>query len=325
MNEGAAVGLAIGHHLATGNVPLVYLQNSGLGNAVNPLLSLADPDVYGVPLVLLIGWRGAPGEADEPQHRKQGRVTLGLLEAMEVPCEILDSQTVDATGIVGRAVAAARQRSGPSAIVVRRGALPSLKGAANDSPYALKREEAIAAIVAAAPPDSFFVATTGMIGRELFELRARAGASHARDFLCVGGMGHASQVALGLALAQPDRHIVCLDGDGAVLMHMGALATIATSGASLLHVVLNNGQHGSVGGQPTVAFQVDLTEVARALGYAEARRIETAAELSAAVSARRTNRGPVFLEVRVAPGERADLGRPTLSTGEAKRLFMESL
>ena len=147
-----------------GNVPLVYLQNSGLGNAVNPLLSLADPDVYGVPLVLLIGWRGAPGEADEPQHRKQGRVTLGLLEAMEIPCEILDSQTVDATGIVGRAVAAARQRSGPSAIVVRRGALPSSKGAANDSPYALKREEAIAAIVAAAPPDSFFVATTGMIG-----------------------------------------------------------------------------------------------------------------------------------------------------------------
>ena len=321
-NEGAAVGLAIGHHLASGAVPLVYMQNSGLGNAVNPLTSLADPDVYGVPLVLLIGWRGAPREPDEPQHATQGRITPDLLGTLEIPYQLLDG---DCAELVRRVLAVARQRSGPSAILVRRGALAPHKSADADSPFPLKREEAIGALLAGIDPRSLIVATTGMIGRELFDLRARAGASHARDFLCVGGMGHASQLALGLALARPGPRVVCFDGDGAALMHFGGLATIATSGANLLHVVLNNGQHGSVGGQPTVALKIDLPGVARALGYIRAFRVETDAELAQALAEAGSIRGPVLLEVRVAPGERADLGRPNIRPQDAKRLFVEAL
>jgi phosphonopyruvate decarboxylase len=324
-NEGAAIGLAIGHYLARGAVPLVYMQNSGLGNAVNPLTSLADPEVYGVPLVLLIGWRGAPGEPDEPQHAKQGRITPDLLDVLEIPYQVLDGDCAEPAALVRRALAVARRRSGPSAIVVRRGAFAPHTPSMAAPRFPLKREEAIAALLAGLDPNSPIVATTGMIGRELFELRSRTGAGHARDFLCVGGMGHASQVALGLALARPGRKIVCLDGDGAALMHLGGLATIGASGASILHVVLNNGQHGSVGGQPTVALEIDLPGAARALGYAEASRVETAAELGGALVDVRSTTGPALLEVRVAPGERADLGRPTIWPQDAKRRFMEAL
>jgi phosphonopyruvate decarboxylase len=324
VNEGAAIGLAIGHHLGTGRVPLVYMQNSGLGNAVNPLMSLADPDVYGIPLVLLIGWRGAPGEPDEPQHAKQGRITLSLLAALEIPVLVLERDSSDAAGIVARALAAAKQSSGPSAIVVRRGALAGQPAALVPSAFPLRRAAAIAAITASLVPGTAVIATTGMIGRELFDLRARSGGDHASDFLCVGGMGHASQVALGLAASRPGARVLCLDGDGAALMHLGGLATIATSGANLLHVVLNNGMHGSVGGQPTVALRVDLPGVARALGYARVFRADTADQLAEALGLAATIRGPVFLEVRIAPGESPDLGRPTLSPQEAKRLFMGS-
>jgi phosphonopyruvate decarboxylase len=328
-HEGGALALAAGHHLATGEVGLVYLQNSGLGNLVNPLLSLMDAEVYALPVVLLIGWRGEPGVADEPQHRKQGRVTPALLEAMEIPYRVLDGNAEAGLAAARWAVAAARAASAPVALLVRKGAFAPYRGSGGsvrggDLPT---REAAIAAVVEALPADAVVVASTGMIGRELYELRRRRGANGALDFLTVGAMGHASQIALGIARAQPARPVVCLDGDGALLMHLGGLGIIGQSGASnLLHVVLNNGAHDSVGGQPTVAWALSLPALAQGCGYLIAERAEGPLDaLGSRLGERWWLAGPRFLEVRVAVGSRADLGRPQTSPVENKRGLMEGL
>lgn len=322
VNEGCAVAVAAGHHLGTGSVPLVYFQNSGLGNATNPLLSLADPDVYAIPMVLLVGWRGEPGRRDEPQHVAQGRVTTALLATMGVPQRLLRAEG-DARGraAIRWALGAARQRAGPVALVVQRDAFaPYAQTASGDAtavPIArtepsFTRRQAIEAVIDALGPEVVVVATTGKAGRELYALRRERGEVEARDLLTVGSMGHASQVALGLARARPDVQVVCLDGDGAALMHLGGLASVGTSGCSnLLHVVLNNGAHDSVGGQPTVALVIDLVAIARGCGYANVHGpIDDAARLTAAVRAWLPGGGPSFLEARVAVGARADLGRP---------------
>lgn len=329
-NEGAAVAAATGSHLATGGVPVVYMQNSGLGNSVNPLLSLCDPEVYATPLVLLIGWRGEPGVADEPQHIKQGRVSPALLEAMEVPYAIIDPTAAEQAAEQARwAVAQARQRSGPVALLARKGAFarspqrPAAEAAATD----LGREQAIATLAETLPNDAVIVATTGHISRELYEYRKRAGDSAGRDFLTVGSMGHSSQIALGIALQRPERTVVCLDGDGAALMHMGGLASIgARRPRNLYHIVLNNGVHDSVGSQPTVAQQIDLTGVARACGYrVAADPISCEDGLAQAGPALTRCTGPAFLEIRVRPGARADLGRPAEPPAENKEHFQAFL
>jgi len=329
-NEGSAIALAAGFHLATGSVPLVYLQNSGLGNAVNPLLSLVDPEVYAIPVVLVVGWRGEPDVPDEPQHRKQGRVTPVLLDAMEIPYRRLRADEPSPLELAGWAVAEARRRRGPVALLVHRGAFAPADVAsptAAAEPLPLSREEAIACIVETLAPDSAIVATTGMIGRELHALRLRAGHATDRDFLTVGSMGHASQIALGIAMAGTDRPVVCLDGDGATLMHLGGLATIGTSCARhLLHVVLNNGAHDSVGGQATAAFAVDLAAVARACGYrVSIGGVRERVDLVRAVADLQATPGPVFLEVRVRKGARAGLGRPAASTASSRSSFMRWL
>lgn len=329
-NEGTAIGLAAGHHLATGRIPVVYLQNSGLGNAINPLLSLADPEVYGLPMVVVVGWRGAPGVKDEPQHVKQGRVTPTLLDAMELPYQVLDGDQAAALRAAAWAAETARSRGGPVVLLVHKGAFGKAE-AKGPRPEAadgrMTREAAIALITALVPPDSAVVATTGMISRELYEQRGRLGQDRASDFLTVGSMGHASQIALGIARALPERQVVCLDGDGAVLMHMGGMATIGTSGSGkLLHLVLNNGVHDSVGGQPTVAFEVSLTAVARACGYdAVEGPVESEADIRAALERLGPVAGRRFLEVRVQPGSRADLGRPKESPAENKAKFVARL
>jgi phosphonopyruvate decarboxylase len=323
VNEGAAIGLAIGHYLAIGSIPLVYVQNSGLGNAINPLLSLADPDVYGVPMLLLIGWRGAPGQHDEPQHAKQGRVTPALLKAMEIPVVALDADSSDPGPLIDAALDQALRSTGPSALLARPGAFSA---DAVSRPLRrllpLTREAAIARIVALLPGDALVVSTTGMISRELFARRDQVGHCHERDFLCIGGMGHAISVALGMALAKPSRRVVCLDGDGAALMHLGALATLAHSGSNLCHIVLNNGAHDSVGGQPTVALDLDLPGIAAAMGYARTFRVENEANLAHALAVSLAESGPSFLEIQVAPGSRPGLGRPSVAPSDAKRTFM---
>jgi phosphonopyruvate decarboxylase len=324
-NEGGAVAAALGYHLATGRTPLVYLQNSGLGNAINPLLSLADPAVYGTPMLLLIGWRGEPGTRDEPQHAKQGAVTLALLDAMELPYAILDADTRElqnaVTGLLDRA------RGMPCAMVVRKGTFAACRAPITTRPAgSLDREWTIAGIADSAAPGDLFVATTGVTARELYEHRVRRREDHARDFLVIGGMGHASQIAHALAVHQPSRQVYCLDGDGALLMHMGALATIGASRVrNFRHVVLNNGAHESVGGQPTAALSIDVPAIARAAGYARAARIEVANELPRAVRELREGDGPALLEVRIATGHRSDLGRPASPPAHYKNALMHGL
>ncbi|MGI5065366.1 phosphonopyruvate decarboxylase [Treponema putidum] len=326
-NEGCAVGLAAGHYFATGRVPLVYMQNSGLGNTVNPLLSLADKEVYSVPLLLIIGWRGEPGVHDEPQHIKQGRVTCSLLDAMEIPYSILSDKEEEAKLQLEKAYSHIKASSSPYAVVVRKGIFDSYTLKTNEAvPAEISREQAIEQIILNAPLNAVFVSTTGMASRELYELRDKHGQGHAKDFLTVGSMGHASQIALGIALSKSDRKIFCIDGDGAAIMHMGALSTIGTQKPkNMVHFVLNNGAHDSVGGQPTVARKINLCAVAEACGYDKVVSVKTLEELQSRLKELCTNSGSVFIEVLVSKGARADLGRPKSSPIENKKAFMEFL
>lgn len=326
-NEGGAVGLATGHYLATGNPALVYMQNSGQGNAVNPLLSLADPEVYGIPMLLLVGWRGEPGVHDEPQHVKQGRVMNALFDAMEIPYEILVAEHDAAAAQVARMLALSRQGNRPVALIVRKGTFAKYAmQKASENTYSLLREEVIGQIAASIPPQAVMVGTTGHISRELYEYRARQGDGHARDFLTVGSMGHASQVALGIALAQPERTVYCLDGDGAMLMHLGAMTLIGQSRCSnIRHVVLNNGAHGSVGGQPTVAFSISFLNIARGCGYTFVQSVNTLEGLNNALTLMKEVSGPAFLEVKVSAKVRQDLGRPATTPAENRDALMKFL
>lgn len=322
-NEGSAIALAMGHYLATGEIGLVYMQNSGLGNTVNPVTSLADPAIYGVPMLLLVGWRGRPGEHDEPQHVHMGKVTLETLAAIGVPASVLPRDIDAAKAALSSALEQARQRRGPVALVVEKGTFDaySLK---DPSPpeLTLTREQAIERFAATLPAGAAVVSTTGMPSRELFEVRGRRGEPHDADFLVVGGMGHASQIALGVALSREDKPVYCLDGDGAVIMHMGGLATIGElAPPRYKHVVLNNGAHDSVGGQPTAGFFVDICAVARAAGYKSAVCVTTEAELDAALASLRDADGPALVEVRVKKGSRKDLGRPTQSPADLTQAF----
>lgn len=324
-NEGGAVGLAIGHFLATGKPGLVYMQNSGQGNAVNPLMSLADKEVYGIPMLLLVGWRGEPGVKDEPQHVKQGKITKELFDAMGIPCVVLPDSDEDAFRVVEESIEQTLALNQPVALLVRSGTFASYKlqgKVANQ--YLLSREESIGAIASALDPKTVVVSTTGKPSRELYEYRESQESGHSMDFLTVGGMGHASQIALGIALAKPDRTVCCLDGDGAALMHMGGLGIVSSQMApNYKHILLNNGVHDSVGGQPTVGFAVDFCSIARSVGYPQAYRAETRAELDNLLPRFVEEAGPVFLEVRIASGARDDLGRPKSTPAENKAALME--
>lgn len=326
-NEGAAVGLGIGYHLSTGGVPLVYLQNSGLGNTINPIASLADEDVYSVPMLLMIGWRGEPGVKDEPQHIKQGRITLETLEVMGIPYVVIDENEAESIGKLKEITSISKQASKPCAIVVKKGAFSkySLKGnTPNNASY--KREDVIQAIAEKISEKELVVSTTGMASRELFEYRACNNQGHAADFLTVGGMGHASQIALGVAKGAKDRNVICIDGDGAALMHMGSLAISGMSGVkNFKHIVINNGAHDSVGGQPTLAFDVDLTAVAKACGYQCFSQCKSLEQLNDVIQDFLQADGPVFLEVFSDKGSRPDLGRPTTTPKENKQAYMGNI
>lgn len=327
-NEGSAIGIAAGYHLATSAVPAVYMQNSGLGNAINPLTSLADPEVYSIPLLLIIGWRGQPGVKDEPQHKKQGRITTALLDTLEIPHETL-SPDMDATtmaSLVAGMAERARAESRPTALVVCASVFEPSPAPTHPTTYPLGREEAIGIILDTLRGNEIVVSTTGKISRELYESRKKRGQGMERDFLTVGSMGHASQIALGIARQKEEREVYCLDGDGATIMHMGGLATIGwMKPKNFKHIVLNNMAHESVGGQPSAASVIDLAAVARANGYRVAETVEDAATLSAALLRMTEDDGPVLLEIKVNIGSRADLGRPKESPSENKKGFMDFL
>ncbi|MFH2115685.1 MAG: phosphonopyruvate decarboxylase, partial [Spirochaetota bacterium] len=275
-NEGGAVALAAGYHLATGKAGVVYMQNSGTGNAVNPLLSLADPDVYAIPMLLVIGWRGEPGVHDEPQHKKQGRVQEALLGALGYRYEVMAEDPQEALAQLDSLVAEMSAKGTPVALLVRKGAFAGYKmSQAAARAYPMTREDAIKIILASLSEDDRVVSTTGMASREIYELRDAAGQGHGKDFLTVGSMGHALMIALGIARFRKGA-VYCLDGDGAVIMHLGSLA-IAASGkpANLRHIILNNGAHDSVGGQPTIGYSLGFDSIAKELGYAASFRAET--------------------------------------------------
>lgn len=326
-NEGGAIGLAMGFHLATGKIPLVYMQNSGLGNVINPLLSLTDPEVYAIPMLLVIGWRGEPGVHDEPQHKKQGRVMIPMLEAMEIPYSVLGPEMDNADTEIQTALDIAQKGNQPFAFIIKKGTFhpnPLQGGTTHDFP--LSREEAIQEILEHLNENDIVVSTTGMPSREVFESRARKQQGHHRDFLTVGGMGHASQIALGLALHNPGRGVVCLDGDGAALMHLGALAIIGSQRPkNFLHIILNNGAHDSVGGQPTVGLDVEFLQIARSAGYQNVVKVRTNADIQREVQQMKENDGPNLLEIVISKGARKDLGRPTLSPVQNKEGFMKFL
>lgn len=311
-NEGNAIALAAGHHVATGAVPLVYMQNSGMGNAMNPLISLTDAAVYSIPLVLLIGWRGEPGSGDWPQHQRQGELSPVLLDALDIPCRILDpdeTQTMDATTW---AVETARASNRPTALLVRKGVLALKEKAGFDAEsqkYTLSREDAIRTILASAPGDAVYVASTGRITRELHAIREELGQPHDRDFLNVGAMGHALSIAAGIAAARPDHPLICLDGDGASIMHLGSLPVTANLPLpNLIHIVLNNGVHESVGGQPTTGHAANLTAIAAAAGFTTLpMHAETAEQLSEAVATMLSSERPSFIEMLIRKGMRADM------------------
>jgi phosphonopyruvate decarboxylase len=327
-NEGNAIALAAGYHLATGKTGLAYMQNSGLGNAVNPLTSLTDPAVYGIPMLLLVGWRGEPGIQDEPQHVKQGAITPSLLDALGLSYSILPTEKNTAQSCLDVAIQVTREESRPYTLLVRKGSFAKYTGSnASANNHPLSREEAIRQIARSLDAKDIVVATTGMISRELFEYRATADKlGLGRDFLTVGSMGHASQIALGIALQKPDRDVYCLDGDGALIMHMGSMALIGSQLAqNYKHIVLNNGAHDSVGGQPTAAFNIDIPSIALNCGYRKAYRANNIEELTDALEWLRGARGPVLLEVRVRRGARADLGRPTTTPAQNKQSFMKHL
>lgn len=326
-NEGGSIGLATGYHLASGKIPLVYMQNSGIGNAVNPLLSLADSKVYSIPMLLMIGWRGEPGVKDEPQHVKQGAITLSLLETMQIPYVVLSDQEEDAIVQLREAVATATQHAAPVALVVKKGTFESYKlgSKTTTQPYLLSREEAIVAIAKRLGKTDIVVSTTGMISRELYEYRERTHTGHQADFLTVGSMGHAAQIALGIALEKKDRRVFCLDGDGATLMHMGSLAIVGSAKVdNLIHFVINNGAHDSVGGQSTVGFDVDFPQIAKSCGYAQVFSVTNENELQE-VWQQALHTGPAFIEFKVHKGARPDLGRPKTSPRENKEAFIDFL
>lgn len=325
-NEGAAVGLAAGHYLATGQPACVYMQNSGEGNIINPLASLTDQEVYNIPVLLLIGWRGRPGVHDEPQHVKQGKVTTGLLNVMGVNYEVLSKEEDKADKQIEKAAKALANKE-VFALVIEKDTFEDYKlqnVEVND--LSMSREDAIQTVAAALGEKDCIVSTTGMISRELFEYRAAMNQGHERDFLTVGSMGHASQIALGIALAQPERRVWCFDGDGAAIMHMGSMAIVANKAPkNYVHVVFNNGAHDSVGGQPTVGLKIDLPAVAKAVSYKAIYSVETKEYLQELLEKLKAQDGPVLLEVKVRKGNRKDLGRPTTTPIQNKEALMSFL
>ncbi len=325
-NEGNAAAIAAGYHLATGKTPVVYMQNSGEGNIINPLASMMNEKVYGIPCVFVIGWRGEPGVHDEPQHIYQGEVTCKLLDVMGIAYTVIGKETTEEEVLTAMEKYHEQLEQGKDvAFVIRKGAL-SFEGKVNyENGNALKREEIIEHIAKVSGTDPV-VSTTGKASRELFEIRERAGQGHSYDFLTVGSMGHCSSIALGIALMKPEKRIWCIDGDGAALMHMGAMPVIAHHHPrNLIHIVINNGAHETVGGQPTVMGNLNFCEIARTNGYPNAVCVSTLEALDEALDEAKERNDLSLIEIKCGIGARADLGRPTTTAMENKENFMAYL
>lgn len=325
-NEGNCTALAAGYHLATGKVPVVYMQNSGQGNIINPVASLLNDKVYAIPCIFVIGWRGQPGVHDEPQHIYQGEVTLKLLEDMDISAFIIDDKTSETELAQIRKEFEEKLKLGKSvAFVVKKGAFSYSEKIKYSNRFGMLREEIIEHITAVSKEDPI-VSTTGKASRELFEIRTNNNQSHKYDFLTVGSMGHSSSIALGVAINKPDKKVWCIDGDGALLMHMGSMAVLGSvSPENMVHILINNTAHETVGGMPTVADNIDFVGIAKSCGYRSAVCVDNLADLDKALNDAKTKNELCFIEVKCAMGSRDDLGRPTTTAIENKKSFMEFL
>lgn len=325
-NEGNSTAIAAGYHMATGKIPCVYLQNSGIGNIINPVASLLHPKVYGIPCVFIIGWRGEPGVKDEPQHLYQGEVTLKLLEVMDIATLVLDKGTTEVD--LENQLKQFRQlldRGKSVALVIKNDALTYDQKAIYENTHGMLREEIIRHITAVSGED-IIVSTTGKASRELFEIREQSRQSHQYDFLTVGSMGHSSSIALGIAINKPNTKIWCIDGDGAVLMHMGAMALAgALAPQNVVHIVINNNAHETVGGMPTIADRINLVQIALGCGYSTAYTVGDFDTLDRVLHNAKKESGLVFIEVKSSIGARCNLGRPTTTPLQNKNDFMEYL
>lgn len=325
-NEGNCTAIAAGYHLATGKVPVVYMQNSGEGNIINPVASLLNDKVYAIPVIFVIGWRGEPGVHDEPQHIYQGEVTIKLLDDMGISSFVIGPETTDDE--VANAMSDFKELLSAGkdvAFVIRKGALTDAPKVEYKNDNIMKREDIIKHIVAVSGDDPI-ISTTGKASRELFEIREANEQSHQHDFLTVGSMGHSSSIALGVAINKPEKKIWCIDGDGALLMHMGAMPVIgANNPDNLVHIVINNGAHETVGGMPTVASSIDLVAIAKACGYKYAASVDDFDALDRELRMAKERNELSFIEIKSSIGARDDLGRPTTSALENKENFMRYL
>lgn len=326
-NEGNAIAIAAGNFMATGNIPVVYMQNSGIGNATNPLLSLTHDCVYGIPMILVIGWRGDPSINDHAQHKKQGELTPVLMSDMDIPYEILDADDMVVEKFTW-AVNKAKEISTPVALIAKKAILTQKekKQTYADSKL-MNREEAVAAVVDVLGADAIYLGTTGRATREVHEQLIAHGIGEGHEWQNVGSMGHVSSVGLGLALARPDKRIVVFDGDAAAVMHMGALATNCRYKAgNMLHIVLNNGVNESVGGQPSAGYLIDLTTVAKACGYRTVgHAVETKEELQQIVRENQSGKMPLFIDVHVRQGIRSDMPKLNIDHKAQKEALMRNL
>ena len=322
-NEGSAIALAAGHYLGTKKVPLVYMQNSGLGNAVNPLLSLTDSEVYSIPMLILIGWRGEPGVKDEPQHIKQGRVQLNLLESMELPYSVISSENNDYKDIVDKGLKYIKENLSPYVVVIKKNTFLEFKSEEKEKlnkKLILKREAVLKKIIENIPENSIIISTTGKTSREIFEIREQKKQSHENDFLTIGSMGHCSSLALGIAKANPDINIYCIDGDGSMIMHMGSLSMVGQQmPKNFNHILINNFVHESVGGQKTASSVINFNLLSKSMNYQNYLFADDESSLIQIFNNFNKNLvGPSFFEIQVQPGSRTDLGRPTTTPKQNK-------
>ena len=326
-NEGSSIAIASGHYLATTKPSLVYMQNSGIGNAVNPLLSLASPEVYSIPMIVMIGWRGEPDRKDEPQHMLQGQIMPQFLNSMNIPWFELSPKTKDSGKVIQEAIAGMTKSSCPVVILVKKNTFEDYNSKnLTSSLNLLSREAAIQILAKNLNSNDLIVSTTGMASRELYEYRQSSGGILGEDFLTVGSMGHASSIAAGIALGRPEKKVICIDGDGALLMHMGAVGVIGQSNLpNFIHIVLNNGAHDSVGGQPTVGLDINLPKIAKACGYKVTSSVSEERDIIDELLRMNGEKGPSFLEVIIGKGSRPNLGRPISTPLENKQSFMKKV
>ncbi len=325
VNEGNAIALAIGNYIGSGKPSLVYLQNSGIGNTLNPLLSLADKEVYSIPMLLLVGWRGYPDVLDEPQHVKQGYVTKKLLEAIEIPFFEMDSST-DPISLILSALEVMHRENCPVVLLTREDLFEDdFKRKSVENHFDLTRRSALQTIAEYVQEDSAVFTTTGFIAREFMEIRDQEGIGEGSDFMCIGGMGHVSAIATGFAMAtKSSKKVVCLDGDGSLLMHMGALTVSGQNpDINLLHIVLNNGSHESVGGHPTLASDLDLHKIARACGYKETAVVVSKKQLEKAFLDYSKKNGISFIEIKISTTDTKKPLRPSNTPRENLINFLE--